>query len=70
MVLYRDEDDIYVPEELKECLELDPSAKSSFEKLETSRKKELISYIYGLKDETNRAERIALLMKNNWAMGK
>jgi Domain of unknown function (DUF1905)/Bacteriocin-protection, YdeI or OmpD-Associated len=70
VVLYRDEDDIYIPEELKECLELDPSAGSSFEKLETSRKKELISYIYSLKDETNRAERIALLMKNNWAMGK
>jgi bifunctional DNA-binding transcriptional regulator/antitoxin component of YhaV-PrlF toxin-antitoxin module len=70
VVLYRDEDDIYIPEELKECLELDPSARSSFEKLETSHKKELIRSIYSLKDDTNRAERIALLMKNNWSMDK
>jgi hypothetical protein len=70
VVLYRDEDDIYIPEELKECLELDPSAKISFEKLETSQKKDLIKSIYSLKDDTNRAERIAMLMKNNWTLEK
>jgi len=70
VVLYRDEDDIYIPEELKECLELDPAARSSFEKLETGQKKELIRSIYSLKDDTNRAERIALLMKNNWTLEK
>jgi hypothetical protein len=70
VVLYRDEDDIYIPEELEECLELDPSAKTSFEKLETSQKKVLIISIYSLKDDTNRAERIAQLMKNNWTLEK
>ena len=70
VVLYRDEDDIYIPEELKECLELEPAAKSAFGKLETRQKKELIRSIYSLKDDINRAERIALLMNNNWTLEK
>jgi hypothetical protein len=66
VVLYRDEEDIYIPEELQECLDLDPSAKKTFDQLDPGQKKEIIKWIYVLKNEDNRANRIAELMKNNW----
>jgi uncharacterized protein YdeI (YjbR/CyaY-like superfamily) len=66
VVLYRDEEDVYIPEELQDCLDLEPTSKKAFEKLGTDEKKEIIRWIYSLKNEENRANRIAELMKRNW----
>lgn len=66
VVLYRDEEDVYIPEELQECLDLEPSSKKIFEQLDTDAKKKIISWIYSLKNEENRANRIAELMKRDW----
>jgi hypothetical protein len=66
VVLYRDEDEVFIPEELQDCLDLDPDAKKSFAKLPLDRKREVIQYIYKLKNPENRAERIAELMKMNF----
>ncbi|HEX5669771.1 MAG TPA: YdeI/OmpD-associated family protein [Chitinophagaceae bacterium] len=66
VVLYRDEEDMYIPEELQDCLDLEPTSKKAFEKLGTDEKKEIIRWIYSLKNEENRANRIAELMKRNW----
>jgi Domain of unknown function (DUF1905)/Bacteriocin-protection, YdeI or OmpD-Associated len=63
VVLYKDKDDIYIPEELQACLDLDPDAKRSFQTLSTDQQREVVQYIYKLKDPANRAERIADLMK-------
>lgn len=63
VVLYRDEDEIYIPEELQACLDLDPDAKRSFQNLSKDQQREVVQYIYKLKDPANRAERIADLMK-------
>ena len=66
VVLYRDDDEIYLPEEFQACLDLDPAAKKSFSKLQTEEQREIIKYIYLLKNEQNRADRIAELMKTQW----
>jgi hypothetical protein len=66
VVLYRDEDDIYIPEELQDCLDLDPDAKKAFSKLNIDQQRELIQYIYKLKNPKNRAERIAELIKKGF----
>lgn len=66
VTLYRDEDEIYIPEELQACLDLDPDAKKSFHKLSVEKQKELIQYIYKLKNPENRAERIAELMNKGF----
>lgn len=66
VTLYRDEDEIYIPEELQACLDLDPDAKKSFYKLSVEKQKELIQYIYKLKNPENRAERIAELMNKGF----
>ena len=66
VTLYRDEDEIYIPEELQSCLDLDPDAKKSFHKLSVEKQKELIQYIYKLKNPENRAERIAELMNKGF----
>lgn len=66
VILYRDEDEIYIPEELQSCLDLDPDAKKSFHKHSVEKQKELIQYIYKLKNPENRAERIAELMKKGF----
>ena len=66
VILYRDEDEIYIPEELQSCLDLDPDAKKSFHKLSVEKQKELIQYIYKLKNPENRAERIAELMNKGF----
>ncbi len=66
VVLYRDVEDVYIPEELRDCIDLEPSSKKAFEKLGIDEKKEIIRWIYSLKNEENRANRIAELMKRNW----
>ena len=66
VTLYRDEDEIYIPEELQSCLDLDPDAKKSFHKLSVEKQKKLIQYIYKLKNPENRAERIAELMNKGF----
>lgn len=68
VVLYRDEEDVYIPEELKECLDDAPDAKRSFFQLDTDRQKDIIRFIYALKSEERRAERIAGLIRDNWKM--
>ena len=66
VVLYRDEDEIYIQEELQACLDMDPDAKKSFDKLSIEKQRELIQYIYKLKNPENRAERIAELMNKGF----
>jgi hypothetical protein len=66
VVLYRDDDEIYIPEELQACLDLDPDAKKTFSKLPMDQQREVIRYIYKLKNPDNRAERIAELMKKGF----
>ena len=66
VTLYRDEDEIYIPEELQSCLDLDPDAKKSFSKLQLDQQRALIQYIYKLKNPENRAERIAELMNKGF----
>ena len=68
VILYRDDDEIYIPEELQACLELDPDAKKSFHRLSIDLQRELIQYIYKLKNPDNRAERIAELMKKDFKL--
>lgn len=66
VVLYRDEDELYIPEELQAYLDLDPDAKKSFAKLKPDQQRDVIQYIYKLKNPENRAERIAELMKKGF----
>jgi plasmid stabilization system protein ParE len=66
VILYRDEEDIYIPEELQSCLDLDPDAKKSFTKLQADQQRDIIQYIYKLKNPENRAERIAELMNKGF----
>jgi hypothetical protein len=66
VVLYRDEDEIYIQEELQACLDMDPDAKKSFDKLSIEKQRELIQYIYKMKNPENRAERIAELMNKGF----
>lgn len=66
VILYRDEDEIYIPEELQSCLDLDPDAKKLFSKLQLDQQRALIQYIYKLKNQDNRAERIAELMNKGF----
>lgn len=66
VILYRDEDELYIPEELQECLDLDPDAKTSFSKLNHGQQRNVIQYIYKLKNPDNRVERIAELIKTNF----
>ncbi len=68
IVLYHDEDDVYIPEEMMECLNDDPEAKAAFCKLPPEKQRELVKYIFALKDEQNRAERIAGLMNNKFKL--
>lgn len=66
VILYRDEEDIYIPEELQSCLDIDPDAKKSFTKLQADQQRDIIQYIYKLKNPENRAERIAELMNKGF----
>ena len=66
VILYRDEEDIYIPEELQSCLDLNPDAKKSFTKLQADQQRDIIQYIYKLKNPENRAERIAELMNKGF----
>lgn len=66
VVLYRDHEEVHIPEELKACFDMDPEAKRSFDQLQTDRQREVIQYIYKLKNPANRAERIADLMKKGF----
>ncbi|HLO79713.1 MAG TPA: YdeI/OmpD-associated family protein [Chitinophagaceae bacterium] len=68
VVLYRDVDEVFIPEELQDCLDLEPTSKTSFEKLSAEEKTEIIKWIYSLKNAENRANRIAELMKKNWVI--
>lgn len=68
VVLYRDEDEVFIPEELLDCLKDDPDAEASFKQLPAEKQRELVKNIYALKDEQNRAERIASLMKNKFKL--
>ena len=66
VILYRDGENIYIPEELQECLEFEPAAKKTFDQLPDRKKRDIIKWIYSLSNEESRAERIAFLMKKNW----
>jgi hypothetical protein len=68
VLLYRDDEDVYIPEELQECLNDDPDAETAFKKLPAANQRDVVKYIYALKDEGNRAERIAGLMKSNFKL--
>jgi uncharacterized protein YdeI (YjbR/CyaY-like superfamily) len=68
VVLYRDEDELYIPEELQAYLDLDPDAKKSFTKLKPDQQRYVIQYIYKLKNPDNRVERIAELMKKDFKL--
>lgn len=70
VILYRDEEELYIPDELLDCLTDDPDAEAIFQKLPTDQQKELIRYIYQLKDDQNRAIRIATLMNNQFKLPK
>jgi len=70
VILYRDEEEIYIPEELRECLQYDPNTSREFFKLTVEQQKELVAFIYALKDDQRRAERIAMLMNNRWKMDR
>lgn len=66
VILYRDDDEIYIPEELQACLDLDPDAKKLFSKMQLDQQRDIIQYIYKLKNPENRAERIAKLMNKGF----
>lgn len=66
VLLYREEEDVYIPEELQLCLEDDPEAADSFQALSKATQRHLINYIFSIKQDTTRAERIAMLMNNGW----
>jgi hypothetical protein len=66
VVLYRDDDEVFIPEELQACMDLDPEAKRSFTALTPEEQRDTIKYIYALKNEQSRADRIAELMKSNF----
>lgn len=66
VVLYRDDEEVFIPEELQACLEMDPDAKRSFTMLTLEHQRDMIKYIYALKNEGRRSERIAALMKSNF----
>ncbi len=68
VILYRDEEEVYIPNELEECLLDDPDAEKLFKKLPVEQQRELVKYIYALKNEQNRAERIAGLIKNKFKL--
>lgn len=68
VLLYRDDEDVYIPEELQDCLNDDPVAEAAFKKLPAANQRDVVKYIYALKDDGNRAERIASLMKINFKL--
>lgn len=68
VTLYREEEEVYIPEEFQACLELDPSALRKFNGLGPEKRREIIRYIYALKNEENRSERIAMLMNNGFKL--
>jgi hypothetical protein len=70
VILYRDEEEVHIPEELQDCLADDPAAAQKFKQLATAEQKEIIRYIYSLKDDQRRADRIAFLMRHDWTMDR
>jgi len=66
VVLYRDHEDVFIPEELQDCLRDDPDAENAFNMQPPDKQREMVTFIYALKNEQNRAERIASLMKNKF----
>jgi hypothetical protein len=66
VVLYRDHEDVFIPEELQDCLRDDPDAENAFNMQPPDKQREIVTFIYALKNEQYRAERIASLMKNKF----
>lgn len=68
VLLYREEEEVYIPEELQLCLEDDPDAEKAFKALSPEEQRHIIRNIFNLKQETLRAERIAALMNIGWRL--
>lgn len=62
IVLFKDNDPIQLPEELRVCLAEDPHTLEVFESYTDGRKKELVDWIYSARKEETRINRIADLM--------
>lgn len=62
VVLFKDNDPVQLPEELRVCLAEDPDTLEVFESYSEGRKKELVDWIYSARKEETRINRIADLM--------
>lgn len=58
IILYTDNSRLEVPEDLEECLKLEPKSYSNFLKFKESEQEEFINWIYSAKREETRVERI------------
>ncbi len=62
VVLYKDHDEMPIPNEFMECLEAEPEALAYFTTLSGSIKRNVIQYIYQATKEETRAKRIVMFM--------
>lgn len=59
IVLFSDNDPVYIPDEFLQCLRDDPQAYETFNNLNESNKKSYIDWIYSSKREETRIDRMA-----------
>ena len=62
VILYKDDSDIEIPNELKLCLKDEPQAYEGFMNLTKGAQKTYIDWIYSAKKEQTKADRIAIMI--------
>lgn len=62
LILYKDNKPLRIPKELVECLQTDPDVYQEFLALTEDKQKDYISWIYDVKKEETRANRIVEMM--------
>lgn len=63
ITLYRDESEFKIPEEILQCLKLEPEAEEKFMNYKKGEQKKFIDWIYAAKKEETKANRIAKMLQ-------
>lgn len=63
ITLYIDDDPVEIPQEFMDCLKEEAKAKEFFNNISDDQKERIIKWIYSVKSDEKRAERILLVLK-------
>ena len=63
IILYRDDSEFEIPEEILQCLKLEPEAEVKFMKYKKGEQKKFTDWIYAAKKEETKADRIAKMLQ-------